>query len=99
MRLRRAERLLLRAEIALDAGYPEDVLPSLEEVRRLAPSLPALHRLEQKVRAAPVAPLALDSFTFAPRETAGEVETPDPVILDSSNAPTVTRPASHPSSL
>ncbi len=91
MRLRRAERLLLRAEIALDAGYPEDVLPCLEEVRRLAPSLPALHRLEQKVRATPVAPLALDSFTFAPREAAGEVETPGPVVLDSSNAPTRNR--------
>ncbi|MEO6238991.1 MAG: hypothetical protein ABIQ52_18500 [Vicinamibacterales bacterium] len=91
MRLRRAERVLLRAEIALDAGYPEDVVTCLEEVRRLAPSLPALHRLEQKLRTAPMPPFAPDALTFAPLEAPGEEEIPGPAVLLSSNAPTRNR--------
>jgi len=35
MRLRRAERCVLRAEVALEAGFPEEARTALEEARRL----------------------------------------------------------------
>jgi hypothetical protein len=53
MRRRRAERLALRADVAADAGYPEDARACLEEARTLAPGLPELALIEAKLLAAP----------------------------------------------
>ena len=50
MRRRRAERLALRADVAADAGCREEAEACIEEGRRLAPSLPAFARVEQKLR-------------------------------------------------
>ncbi|PYR55584.1 MAG: hypothetical protein DMF85_19220 [Acidobacteria bacterium] len=52
MRRRRAERCLLRAEIALEAGYPEDAREALDEARRLAPGVGGLADLEGRIAAA-----------------------------------------------
>jgi hypothetical protein len=50
MRRRRAERLALRADIAVEAGCPDEARACLEEARRLAPALPECARVEQKLR-------------------------------------------------
>jgi hypothetical protein len=49
MRRRRAERLTLRAEVALDAGFPEDARGFLDEARRLAPNLRGLTAVQQRL--------------------------------------------------
>jgi len=49
MRRRRAERVLLRAEIAVDAGLCEEARACLEEARALEPSLPGLAAVEYKL--------------------------------------------------
>jgi hypothetical protein len=53
MRRRRAERLVLRADVAADAGCPEDARACLEEARTLAPGLPELALIEAKLLATP----------------------------------------------
>ena len=53
MRRRRAERLALRADVAVDAGCPEDARACLEEARALAPGLPELALIEAKLSAQP----------------------------------------------
>ncbi len=47
MRRRRAERLALRAEVAVEAGYPDDARTLIEEARALEPDLPAVAHVEQ----------------------------------------------------
>ena len=56
MRRRRAERMLLHAEAALDAGCPDEARAALDEARRLSPALPSLDDLEARITeaAAPV---------------------------------------------
>lgn len=49
MRRRRAERLILRAEGALESGSVEDARLCLSEARSLAPDLPALDAIEQRL--------------------------------------------------
>src|SRR5919107_5928450 len=49
MRRRRAERLLLRAEAAADAGCLGDARECLSEARALVPALPGLEDLERKL--------------------------------------------------
>ena len=49
MRRRRAERLVLRAEAAIEAGCLDDARTCLEEARTLTPDLPALDTLEQRL--------------------------------------------------
>src|SRR5690348_12649739 len=56
MRRRRAERLVLRAQAAADAGRLEDAKLCLAEARALAPALPALAGVEDQV--SPPAPAA-----------------------------------------
>ena len=51
MRRRRAERLVVRAEAAADAGCFDDARNSLHEARRLAPDLPQLISAEQSIQA------------------------------------------------
>src|SRR5829696_4880435 len=51
MRRRRAERLVRRAEAAADAGFLDDARQCLSEARALAPRLPALEGLEEKLSA------------------------------------------------
>jgi hypothetical protein len=51
MRRRRAERLLLRAEAAFDAGCLDDARQCVAEARALAPSFPGLGDVEQKLSA------------------------------------------------
>jgi hypothetical protein len=53
MRRRRAERLALRAEVAAEAGCLDDARECLDEARALAPSLPQLAIIEQKLSAPP----------------------------------------------
>ena len=48
MRRRRAERLVVRAEAALENGCIEDAGNALEEARRLCPSLPSLDDVQAK---------------------------------------------------
>jgi hypothetical protein len=47
MRLRRAERLVIRAQMAADAGYAEDARLSLAEARQLAPGLAGIEAVEE----------------------------------------------------
>ena len=49
MRRRRAERLLLRADAAADAGFIDEAREALAEARRLEPSLPDVARLAQRL--------------------------------------------------
>ena len=58
MRRRRAERLALRADVAADAGYPDDARLCLEEARVLAPELPHLAAIEAKLSRPPRQPVA-----------------------------------------
>lgn len=51
MRQRRAERCLLRAEVALEAGFPDDARVAVDEARFLDPCLPGLDELEQRIEA------------------------------------------------
>ena len=53
MRRRRAERLVLRAEAAVEAGRLDDAQMCVEEARALAPDLPALDALERRLSPAP----------------------------------------------
>src|SRR6476661_3150423 len=55
MRRRRAERLVLRAEVAADAGFPDDARTCLDEARRLAPGLTAIASVQEKLDAPPAA--------------------------------------------
>jgi hypothetical protein len=57
MRRRRAERLVLRAEAAADAGCLDDARMCLTEARGLAPDLPGLDALDQRL--SPAAPVEL----------------------------------------
>lgn len=58
MRRRRADRLALRADIAADAGCPDDAREYLEEARSLAPGLPELALIEAKLARASRQPVA-----------------------------------------
>ena len=49
MRRRRAERLLLRAEAAIEAGCLDDARVCLSEAKALDPTLPAIDALEQRL--------------------------------------------------
>lgn len=62
MRQRRAERLLLRAEAALDAGFIDDAKNALAEARRLSPEQPEIDRIAGLIDAAESA-AAHESFT------------------------------------
>lgn len=53
MRRRRAERLLLRADAAADAGFLDEAREALAEARHLEPSLPDVARLEQRLKSLP----------------------------------------------
>jgi len=50
MRRRRAERLAVRAEVAVAAGYLDEAQACIKEGRDLAPSLPAFARVEDRLR-------------------------------------------------
>ena len=49
MRRRRADRLLLRAEVAIEHGCREDARACLAEARQLAPDLPAIGVIERQL--------------------------------------------------
>jgi len=49
MRRRRAERLIVRAEAALQNGSLEDAGSAIEEARALCPSLPSIDELQTKI--------------------------------------------------
>ncbi|HEY2431040.1 MAG TPA: hypothetical protein VGI12_00100 [Vicinamibacterales bacterium] len=57
MRQRRAQRLLLLADVAAEAGCPEDARAYLAEARRLAPDLGGLAAVETKLPARTATPL------------------------------------------
>jgi hypothetical protein len=52
MRRRRVDRLLLRAEVALEEGCPEAARACLTEARELAPELPAIDAIQRRLDAA-----------------------------------------------
>jgi hypothetical protein len=52
MRRRRVDRLLLRAEVALEEGCPEAARACLSEARELAPELPAIDVIQRRLDAA-----------------------------------------------
>jgi hypothetical protein len=52
MRHRRAERCRLRAEIAIEAGLPDEAREALDEARRLQPELPGLIATEERMAVA-----------------------------------------------
>jgi hypothetical protein len=52
MRQRRAERCRLRAEVAIEAGFPDDAREALDEARRLQPELPGLISTEVRLAGA-----------------------------------------------
>jgi len=49
MRRRRAERLVERAKVLIEAGSFQDARPALEEARALWPAAPGLHELEERI--------------------------------------------------
>lgn len=55
MRRRRAERLLLRADIAAEAGFSEDARAALAEAQRICPTLPGIAAVEQRIHTADTA--------------------------------------------
>jgi hypothetical protein len=56
MRRRRADRLLLRADVATEAGCVDEAVECLAEIRRIDPSLPGLEAVEQKIQVALLPP-------------------------------------------
>lgn len=60
MKRRRAERCLLRAEAALQAGFEDDARAALAEASRLDPSVSGLWELQQRLSLSP-APPAIDA--------------------------------------
>lgn len=55
MRRRRAERLVLRADVAADAGCRDEARVLIDEARTLWPAAPGLAELQQKIGAAEIA--------------------------------------------
>jgi hypothetical protein len=59
MRRRRAERLLLRADVALESGFLDDARAAVAEARRLSSGLPEIAEMEARIeRASHPQPLA-----------------------------------------
>lgn len=58
MRQRRVERCLLKADVALEAGFAADAREALEEARYLSPFAPELSDLERRVASLESAPVA-----------------------------------------
>jgi hypothetical protein len=52
MRHRRAERCRLRAEVAIEAGFPDEAREALDEARHLQPELPGLVSAEERLAVA-----------------------------------------------
>jgi hypothetical protein len=63
MRRRRVDRCILRAETALEAGFPEDARLALAEARQLDPYGPPLDELEARIEAAAANPPVSASAT------------------------------------
>jgi hypothetical protein len=88
MRRRRAERLVLRADVAADNGCLAEAREALAEARQLAPTLPDFERIEQKLAAAERAerleptPSVESPALSAPELSALELPTPQPLIED-----------------
>lgn len=70
MRRKRAERCLIRADLALNAGLMEEAQSAVDEARQLAPDLPELGLIDRRIAAGP--PLATDALApvDAPRRGA-----------------------------
>lgn len=77
MRRRRAERLLLRADVATEAGCFDDARECLAEIRALAPSTPGLEDAERKLR---------DYIASPPPERSSDVAIPAPVVVEAAMA-------------
>src|SRR5687767_2743193 len=71
MRHRRAERCRLRAELAIDAGLPDDAREALDEAKRLQPELPGLSSTEERLASASLPPVpAARAPSVRPRSVA-----------------------------
>ena len=73
MRRRRAERLLLRAEAAVDAGSLDDARASLDEARALWPTAPGLTDVEAKLETHTVTAAAASRRRVAWKEVVAAV--------------------------
>ena len=78
MRRRRAERLLLRADVAAEAGYFDDARECLSEVRTLLPAMAGLEEAERKVREYAERPPSIEPIASAEAVAPAE----DPGSLD-----------------
>ena len=54
MRRRRAERCVVKGEVALEAGFLDDARAAVEEARRLDASAPGLFELQERISLAPL---------------------------------------------
>lgn len=54
MRRRRAERCVVKGEVALDAGFLDDARAAVEEARRLDASAPGLFELQERISLTPL---------------------------------------------
>lgn len=70
MRRRRVERCILRAQVALEAGFPDDAREALEEAQRLDPSTPPFADFERQAAAGRVREYVEDVTPDAAREEA-----------------------------
>ena len=59
MRQRRVERCLLKADVAVEAGFAADAREALEEARCLSPFAPELRDLERRIASLESAPVAV----------------------------------------
>ncbi len=64
MRHRRAERCVARADLAFSSGVIEEAQAALAEARALAPDMPALLELEQRMNAPPAPPIEFDDLVI-----------------------------------
>ena len=82
MRRRRAERLVLRADAATDNGCLTEAREALAEARQLAPTLPDLERIEQRLTAAEQAERLDQALSIEPEpvpaDLPAELAAPEP---------------------
>jgi hypothetical protein len=79
MRRRRAERLVLRADVAADAGCLDEAREALEEARKLVPTLHELDRIQRKIETPIARPVTIEAVAPSVAQ---------PVVIEEEAAPT-----------
>lgn len=93
MRRRRAERLVLRADVAADAGCFEDAQAALAEARTLWPGAPGIAEVQYKIDADNVIPPHDVILADPPAPVQTGVLSPDPALFLDLTAPLDPNPA------